>query len=263
MRFVKWFLIAMATVGLSLVLVGWWFSAPPPTGQSGPAADALARKVQAAVGHDAWQRTGALKWTFGGRNQHLWDKTRGFARVRWANLEVLLDLRGANGPHGSALRDGVALAGDDLAEQVQAGYKHHINDRFWLYPFATFFDAGVTRAIARDEDNHEGLLITYASGGVTPGDRYLWFVGPDGRPTAWRMWVKILPVGGVRAGWSQWQTLATGITVAGQHEGTIELLLTELASAPNLLALSDGKDPFAALTTLRNQPAPTSAPVRN
>ncbi len=65
---------------------------PRPDGQSGPAADALAHSIEQAVHKDAWDRTGALRWTFGGRHQHLWDRERQFDRVRWGKVEVLLDL---------------------------------------------------------------------------------------------------------------------------------------------------------------------------
>ena len=40
------------------------------------------------------------------------------------------------------------------------------------------FDAGTTRLAIPDEDN--ALLVRYASGGVTPGDAYGWYLAPDG-----------------------------------------------------------------------------------
>jgi hypothetical protein len=44
------------------------------------------------------------------------------------------------------------------------------------------------------QDNQEALMITYASGGSTPGDSYVWFVDQNYMPKAWRMWVSIIPV---------------------------------------------------------------------
>ena len=49
---------------------------------------------------------------------------------------------------------------------------------------------------------------------VTPGDAYLWEVGADGLPVAWRMWVQVLPIEGLRVTREDWVTLATGARVA-------------------------------------------------
>jgi hypothetical protein len=46
------------------------------------------------------------------------------------------------------------------------------------------------------QDNQEALLI-YASGGSTPGDSYM-FRRPKLQAKAWRMWVSIIPVGGLK-----------------------------------------------------------------
>lgn len=257
-RFLKWFALGLIGFAMLLVFLGWWHDAPRPTGTPSAEADALAQRVLTAVDHPAWAKTGALEWTFAGRNTHLWDKDRGFARVRWDETEVLLDLR--NGPSGSAREKGQALTGGALLDRLRTAYKRHINDRFWLYPFGTFFDAGVTRALATDEDGQQGLLISYSAGGVTPGDAYLWFVGEDGLPTAWRMWVDILPIGGISASWGGWQTLSTGLKVATAHEGVADIGLTGVKGAATLLALTDGTDPFAELVQKRGGQAPTSQP---
>jgi hypothetical protein len=50
------------------------------------------------------------------------------------------------------------------------------------------------------QDNQEALMITYASGGSTPGDSYVWFVDQNYMPKAWRMWVSIIPVGDWKLG---------------------------------------------------------------
>ena len=94
--------------------------------------------------------------------------------------------------------------------------------------------------------------MEYTSGGLTPGDAYLWQLGEDGLPSAWRMWTSNLPRGGMRASWESWVELATGARVATRHElalGRVDI--TDLDGAATLGELEPGPDPFAALLTER------------
>ena len=188
-----------------------------------------------------------MRWTFRGAREHLWDRSRGLVQVRWKHNEVLL--RTAD-KHGLALVSGKAQSGVVRAALLRKAYRMWINDSFWLNPLRTLRDRGVRRSMARDEGGKRGLLVRYGSGGVTPGDAYLWFIDKtSGLPTAFRMWVGILPVGGLRVSWSGWQTLASGARVATHHEaGPLSLDLTHVAGAATLRELLAGKpDPFARL----------------
>jgi len=200
-------------------------------------ADALARRVAAAVDADAWARTGAVRFVFRGKNAWLWDRAGGRARLRSGEREVLFRVHDQS---GIALEDGRPLSGEALDEALAAAWKAFCNDTFWLNPVVKLFDAGTQRALVPTEAG-VGLLVTYASGGVTPGDAYLWHVGPDGRPSAWQMWVQILPVGGVHMTWEGWQTLETGAVVSTLHKGTVaDLALTEVAGSATLEGLEPG-----------------------
>jgi hypothetical protein len=218
-----------------------------PIGTPGAEADAFARKMQAAVKLDAWDAMEAIRWDFGGRQQHLWDKRRNLIRVRWKDIEVLRPLDTAK---GIVKVDGKPVEGEREAELLKAAYAHWANDSFWLNPIGKLFDEGVTRGLAKNGDGETGLLITYSSGGVTPGDAYLWLVDANHRPTAWQMWVSIIPVGGVKATWSEWVDVA-GAQISTAHDiGPLPLALTDVVGG----ALSDvapGGDPFAALTASR------------
>lgn len=228
---------------LGLAFAALWGKAhhPRPPAAAGPEAEALAQRVMAAVHVDAWSRTGAVRWTFGGRNQHLWDRRRQLARVRFSSAEVLVDL---SSQQGRALRGGAPVPEGERAALVKKAYAAWINDSFWLNPLAKLYDGGVERKQAEGG----GLLIQYRSGGLTPGDSYLWLLGEDGRPRAWRMWVSILPIGGLEASWEDWVTLRTGALVATRHRiEFFTLALTQVDGAATLEELEPGPDPFAPL----------------
>jgi hypothetical protein len=222
-----------------------WLRHPLPDVVAGDA-DALARRMIASVDGDAWNRTMALRWTFADGSRHLWDRSRGFERYERGDLRVLLDLTTRR---GRAWRGGRALSGDEQRDALELAWRRWINDSFWLNPVVKAFDDGVTRSVARDDNGREALLLSYASGGVTPGDRYLWILDANARPTAWRMWVKIIPVGGIEASWGGWRQLATGAWVSTRHRlGPREMELRDVAGAASLVALVGADDPFADLT---------------
>lgn len=219
---------------------------PRPQGQAGPEAEARVARIEAAIDLPAWKRTGAVAWTFSGRHEHLWDRKRGLARVRWSGYEVLVDLARQSGRAWQAGRR--VTEPEQNAALVKRAYAYWCNDSFWLNPLAKLRDPGTTRE-ALMVGSAQGLVVRYASGGVTPGDTYLWVLGPDDLPTRWKMWVSIVPIGGLDATWEEWTTLATGARVATLHRavGLPLVRLTNLKAAARLSELEPGPDPFAPL----------------
>lgn len=235
---------------LALVVTGVAMHEPLPPelagddGETGERADAMARAIQEAVRLEDWERTRAVRWTFRGAHEHLWDRDGGRVRVRWDDVEVRLRLHDRGGP---VTVGGQAVAGDEAAELREDAYAMFINDSFWLQPTQSFFDEGVTRRVVTLR-GEEVLAITYGSGGVTPGDTYVWFGGEEGAPPVrWKMWVSILPIGGVDVSWQGWQELATGAKVSTEHliEGVVPLRLEDVEGAESLEAL-DEADAFDA-----------------
>jgi hypothetical protein len=211
----------------------------------GPEAEALAREMVQAVGGDAWERTGAVAWRLFGHD-YLWDRGRGLTRVEWGNTRVLLDIGKQT---GRVYRDGQELS--DAAERdklVKRAYAFFINDMFWLNPVVKAFDDGTTRARGQ-ADGKRALLVSYSSGGLTPGDRYLWILDENARPERWRLWVHVLPIGGAEATWEGWTQLATGAWVATRHQflGLASVQVHDLRGAATLAELTPGADPFALL----------------
>jgi hypothetical protein len=245
----KWFVIVVGALCALIAVAFFLIDEPLPEGRAGPEADALASRLEQAVNIEAWHRTGAVRWEFAGRQRHLWDRTRKVARVQWGDTTALVRL---DDQRGRAYHDGQELQGDEARRAIERAYAFWVNDSFWLNPLAMFRGDAVQRELVRLEDGGEGLLITFSSGGLTPGDSYLWLADENGLPRAWRMWVSIIPIGGVATSWEGWQTLSTGARVATTHVGPIGLTieLTDVAGAPTLSELVDGPDPFEPLFEL-------------
>lgn len=245
-KVLKWVGVALIAVVVVLATALLIMHEPRPTGDEGPAADEIARHMEEAVNIGAWERTKAVRWTFAGRNSHLWDRERNLVRVSWDDTVVLLRL---NDRGGLVLREGREVSGSDAEEALGEAYAAWINDSFWLNPIAMFRGEGVSRATVPLAAGGDGLLISYEAGGLTPGDAYLWLPGEGGLPRAWHMWVSIIPIGGLEVSWSEWETLSTGARISTRHTGPLgfEFELTDLAGAESLEALSEGADPFAPL----------------
>jgi hypothetical protein len=231
---------------LGLVVVGYSLNEPRPEGEPGPAADALARSMEAAVDKEAWDHTGAVRWSFFERHHYVWDRNRGLVELRWGDSRALFRTADQT---GRVWREGTEQTGEDAKEGLGAAYAYWINDSFWLNPVVKFFDPGVERALVKLDNGRDALLVSYSSGGVTPGDAYLWIPGPDGLPEAWRMWVQIIPIGGIETSWEGWKELSTGAKISTQHEGWGRTMtfISDVEGAEDLEALGVDPDLFDPL----------------
>jgi len=233
-------------LGLAAVLIVAYFivDKPLPEGKSGPAADALAKKMLMAINDEAWQETAVVQWSFPGGHQHVWDKQRHLARVSWDDYEVLVRL---NEVTGLAFKEGIRVdAPQEEQELVQKAWEYWVNDSFWLNAPNKVSDPGVRRQLVVTDQGKEALLVTYTTGGSTPGDSYLWLVDENGLPYAWQLWVSIIPLGGVEFSWEGWQTLAGGAKIATVHQGPLTLNITDVRAGERVEDIL-GSDPFQAL----------------
>ncbi|MFN3197737.1 MAG: hypothetical protein ACE366_04885 [Bradymonadia bacterium] len=229
-RWLKRIILSLLALALLLVCVavgyGLIVHEPRPAIQASPEADVLARRVQDALGSDHWGAIGEISWRFGDRRTHRWRRCTDQVWVQWGDAEVRLDL-GRGG--GEVIAGGAA----DDQSLIDEAHKYFINDAFWLNPVRTFFDDGVSRAVVGLGDDvmaefgaqHEALLVTYGQGGRTPGDAYLWLLDAEHRPVAWKMWVSIIPIGGLPVTWSDWQPVGAGLQIARSHRLPLGLTL--------------------------------------
>lgn len=190
---------------------------PLPEGKTGPQADALAHKMLQAINYEAYQQTRYLEWSFAGNaHQYKWDKSRSNVEVRWDDYIMNLNLHDTS--RSSVTQKGVKLSAKESRDLYTTAWDYFNNDSFWLVAPFKVFDIGTKRSLVQLDDGSEGLLVTYSRGGTTPGDSYLWQLNTDGFPESFRMWVKIIPIGGVKATWDDWKVTTSGAFLPTSHQ---------------------------------------------
>ena len=200
-------------VGLSCVFV--IYNEKLPEGNQSAEADALAHKMLKAVKHEAYTSTRYLEWTFAGQHHFKWDKQLQLVDVTWGENIVQLNIQR---PEESTVMVNNSIVEDASKSQfVEKAIAYFNNDSFWLVAPHKIFDPGTERRIIQQENGEEALLVTYTSGGNTPGDSYLWLLDQSGLPRAFKLWVSIIPLGGIEATWEAWETTESGTLLPGQH----------------------------------------------
>ncbi len=174
-------LLGAFSLGLVLVAAVAYFvyDEARPVGTTGPAAETLADKMLAAVNKSAWDTTAFVAFDFDGRQRHRWRRDVDSVEVRWKDYRVDLyteDVSGRASEHGSQMH------GTNAAEVLAKAWAHFCNDAFWVAAPFKVRDPGTERSVVTMDDGREALLVTYASGGVTPGDAYLWHLDETGLP---------------------------------------------------------------------------------
>lgn len=196
-------------------------------------ADGMARKMLEAINKEAWDSTTVVQWSFKDRHHYVWDKKDNNVQIKWEDIDVRLNI-------DNRLQYKVYQNNQELKDSLKArslsvdAWEYFCNDSFWLNAPAKVFDPGTKRSIVI-EDGKKGLMVTYESGGVTPGDSYLWFLDDRFLPYKYKMWVSIIPVGGTEATWAKWEQLPTGAMVATEHEMAVfKILIKNLNSGQSL-----------------------------
>jgi len=212
--------IAGGLIVLGLIAFGILYAVynePLPDGKQGPDADALAQKMLKAINNDTYKSTKYLEWSLlDGAHKYKWDKENGKVRVEWDNYLVKLNL---NSPSKSEVfENGIEVIGDTKENLTVTATDYFNNDSFWLVAPFKILDKGTKRSIITLEDESEGLLVSYTSGGTTPGDTYLWKLLPNGFPESYQMWVKISPIGGLEATWDDWKIMENGLALPASHK---------------------------------------------
>lgn len=243
MKIIKGFLYVIVAFVVLLGIAYFVLNEKLPSGDNAEKADILANKMLTALNKSAWDSTNVVGWTFKGVHHFVWDKEHELVQVKWDKNEVLLNLKEWN--KGKAFSDGNEITDSQLDVLRGKAWAIFCNDSFWMIAPYKVFDEGVTRKIVQTSDGSEAFLASYASGGVTPGDSYLWILDKSGVPIAYKMWVKIIPVGGVKATWENWITTKTGAKIASKHKlGPMDLTIENIRTGKDLEEVNEKTDLF-------------------
>ena len=240
----RWLSI-ISVIGFVFIFLFWSVIAEPlPDGKEGKKAEDLTDRILKDINYEAWVHTGVVEWSFRGIRNHLWDRERHFARLEWDDCISWIDLSTRT---GRVKCQNQFLINPQNQEKLNEAWEIWANDSFWLNPLAKLRDEGTTRKIIETPNNLPSLLVTYQTGGVTPGDSYLWKINNSGRVTDCQMWVKVLPVGGMQFTWDGWIKLSTGAMISSSHKGFVSVNLTDIRAGHNLKSLYPNEDPFRLL----------------
>ena len=162
----------MKPLMLGLLATLTWLAAAPAAESDAKAAK-LAEAVFKASGGYNWPRVKAIKFTFtveqGGKTllkaAHHWNIRSNTDTVSWGEKTITVDLKNP---------------GTDA--DAKAAYARWVNDSYWLLMPLKLKDPGVKLAYKGqqtiEKKSYEVLNLSFAGGGLTPGDQYNIYIDP-------------------------------------------------------------------------------------
>lgn len=187
-----------------------------PKGKQGVEADSLAIKMLNALDYQSYKETDYIEFTFKGRHHYKWQKSENTCVVEWSHFKVELDLN--NTKNSKVFVANQEYNGIEKQDYIDKAVSYFNNDTFWLVAPYKVFDPGTERRLVKMDDGRDALLVTYTSGGSTPGDSYLWHLDDASKPMSFQMWTSILPIDGLEATWTDWTTTESGAQLSTFHK---------------------------------------------
>ncbi len=239
----KWIIGILLLITVALFIAVKMMSEEKPDVLPSSQGDALADQMLTALDFDGWDTLHYLQWSFRGDHHYLWDKQKNLATISWGQNKVIMNLDSVD---GKAFIGEEEVLDQEKKSLIEDAWNFWCNDSFWLFAPFKVKDPGTSRAVVNDvEYGVKGLLVTYNSGGVTPGDSYLWMLDEDSLPVGYKMWVSILPVGGLYATWESWKKLPEGALLATVRQlGPLKMEMENIRSGNSLEDLGIEDNPF-------------------
>lgn len=176
---------------------------------------ALAAELWKASGGENWSKVKEIHFTFaveqeGNRlftAQHVWNVAAGTDTVKWKDKQ------------GKDHDVTVNLADPPKEGEGKDAYARWVNDSYWLLAPLKIRDPGVKVEATGPKDLNgtslETLQLSFESVGLTPTDRYVFYIDPETKlPRAW----DYIPQSGegLQATWEKFQNFG-GLTLATEH----------------------------------------------
>ena len=199
------FLLLLAFFVLYLI-----YNKAKPTLIGGDAA--LGKKVELydAVHKTAWDSTNYVQWTFNKNNQYLWDLKNHLFALRNTDKTIVMN---------PSTRLAFTIENNNsrpaTEKEKDNAYTRFTNDAFWLNGYMQLENRDIL--LETTENEQKDLMVTYLSGGVTPGDGYWWHLDATGLPESCSMWLKMFPIGGMTVTFQDWEETSTGLKYAQNH----------------------------------------------
>jgi len=240
---IKWLLIVTIFIGIVLFAAIKFMSENRPEAINGEDGDVMANNMLNALNKPAWDTLNYLKWEFMRGHKYLWDKKANTALIEWGDNKVIMNLDQVD---GAAFKKGIKLEGAAKTEMIQKAWSFWCNDSFWMFAPFKVYDPGTSRSVVMTGNGEKGLMVTYESGGVTPGDGYLWLLDKDNIPTGFKMWTSIIPIKGIHVSWENWETIEGGSKLAVSHKSPLlSFDMQGVEGGESLSALGYSNDVFS------------------
>jgi hypothetical protein len=240
-KLLKFLATALLTISIIAAIALFVISEKKPEVKLGSEADKLATEVLKAINKDAFDTLKYLQFDFGGRQKYFWHKPSNTALIEWKENKVIVQLDSLK---SKVLVSNNIIEGEKAKELTNDAWSHWCNDSFWMLAPFKLYDPGTERSIV-EKDGAKALMIKYSSGGVTPGDEYLWYLDENNIPTKYQMWVKIIPIGGTEATWENWITLKNGAKVSTLHKMKVfDLIMSDVKEGDHYSEFGYTEDPL-------------------
>ena len=242
MKWIKWILGFILLIVSGVFIFGFIIHEKEPVGISSREADHMAQEMHDALGGPYWDSLPMISWRFMGQNTYVWDKVNHDVRYESGGQVTVFNTKTLE---GKSKNNGKILKEKELEKAIDQAWKSFCNDGFWAFAPFQITDPSITRSIVKVKDGRSGLKIKYNSGGVTPGDSYVWFLNPSNRPESFKIWVNILPIGGLEFEWSDWILLDDKIQIALERKIRNRVLSLEiLAHGESWQEMGYSENPF-------------------
>ena len=245
MKILKFLVIIVLILGIGGFAAIKYFSEDKPEGKTGTKADKVAELMLDRLNKDAFDQIPYINFEFfGGDHKYVWDKKNNNAVIRWDDNKVVLNL---DTQESVVYKNGIKIEDAEASKLKDKAWSYWCNDSFWLIAPFKIFDPGTERSLVDVEEGDHGLMIEYKSGGVTPGDSYLWILDDNYQPTGYKMWTQILPVKGMYVDWNQWDDYM-GAKLCTTHSMMGKKMSMENVKVGNSLAeIGISENPFIVL----------------